>query len=92
MRCEKWVVLAAAGILLAVSQGPAHAVEYPYCLTYVEGWSGTIERCEYTTMQQCQASGSGLNGSCAPNWRLGFKNESAETPDRSPVTGKRSRR
>ena len=62
-------LLALAG-LLALSHGTAQATEYPYCLTYTEGWSGAIERCDYSTMAQCQASGQGLNGTCAANWRL----------------------
>jgi len=51
---------------------PAQATEYPYCMTYVEGWSGAIERCDYATMAQCQASAGGLGGSCTPNWRLAY--------------------
>lgn len=56
--------------LLALSSAPAQAIDYPYCLTYVEGWSGAIERCDFSTLAQCQASSAGLGGSCAPNWRL----------------------
>lgn len=61
--------LALAGLLL-LGQAPAQAIDYPYCMTYVQGWSGAIEQCDYTSMAQCQASTGGLNGTCAPNWRL----------------------
>lgn len=61
--------LALAGLLL-LGQAPAQAIDYPYCMTYVQGWSGAIEQCDYTSMAQCQASTGGLSGTCAPNWRL----------------------
>lgn len=66
-----WTLAVLAGAL-ALSHGTAQATEYPYCMTYVEGWTGAIERCDFSTMAQCQASAGGLNGSCAPNWRLGW--------------------
>lgn len=64
--------LLALATLVLLGQDPARATEYPYCMTYTEGWSGAIERCDYATMAQCQASTGGLNGTCAPNWRLGY--------------------
>lgn len=73
------ILLAFAGLVL-LGQAPAQATEYPYCLTYVEGWAGTIERCDYSTMAQCQASSGGLNGTCAPNWRLSFNRGPAAQP------------
>ena len=62
-------LLALAGLFL-FGHAPAQATDYPYCMTYVLGWSGSIEQCDYSTMAQCQASTGGLNGTCAPNWRL----------------------
>lgn len=62
------ILPALAGLMIAGSTA-AQAVEYPYCLTYVEGWSGAIERCDFSTLAQCQASAAGLNGACAPNRR-----------------------
>lgn len=64
------ILLALAGLMM-IRPDPARAVEYPYCLTYVEGWSGAIERCDFSTLAQCQASAAGLNGSCTPNRRAG---------------------
>lgn len=64
-------LLALAGFFLA-GQAPARAADYPYCMTYVEGWAGAVERCDFSTMAQCQASTGGLNGTCAPNWRLAY--------------------
>lgn len=71
-------LLAFAG-LLALSQGQAQATEYPYCLTQVEAFGGGVERCDYTSMEQCRLSASGLNGSCAPNWRLAYNR--SQNPD-----------
>lgn len=71
MTCSRHLLLALAGLFLFGS-APARATEYPYCMTYVEGWSGAIERCDFSTMAQCQASSAGLGGSCAPNWRLAY--------------------
>lgn len=74
-------LLALAG-LLALGHGTAQATEYPYCLTYVEGWSGAIERCDYSTMAQCQASAPGISGTCAANWRLAWRNQNPEVTER----------
>jgi hypothetical protein len=71
-------LLALAGLLMLTPQA-ARATEYPYCLTYVEGWSGMIERCDYSTMAQCQVSAQGLAGSCTANWRLGWRG--SQSPD-----------
>ena len=83
-------LMALAG-LLAVSYGTAQATEYPYCMTYVEGWSGAIERCEYATMAQCQASSQGLNGSCAANWRLTWNRNQAPPVAEADAPRKRIR-
>ncbi len=80
--------LTATALLIAAALLPserAHAIDYPYCLKYVDGWSGMIERCDFTSMAQCQMSASGLNGSCGPNWRLQFNAEPAPArPHRRP--------
>lgn len=83
-------LLALAG-LLALSHGTAQATEYPYCLTYTEGWSGTIERCDYSTIAQCQASAQGFNGTCAANWRLALNRNSTPTVTEPGAPKKRTR-
>lgn len=84
------ILLALAGLIL-LGQAPAKAADYPYCMTYVEGWAGAIERCDYTTMAQCQASTGGLNGTCAPNWRLAFSRGGVPAEPAAP-SGRGSRR
>lgn len=81
-------LMALAGSL-ALGHGTAQAIEYPYCLTYTEGWSGAIERCDYSTMAQCQASSQGLNGTCAANWRLALNRGS--NPDAVEAVAPRRR-
>lgn len=70
------LMLAAASALaapaLVTSSTRAEAIEYPFCMTYVEGWSGIVERCDFSTMEQCRASASGIAGGCAANWRYAY--------------------
>lgn len=63
------MLLALAGLMM-IGHQPARATEYPYCMTHVESWAGAIERCDFSTMAQCQAGAAGLSGSCAPNYRM----------------------
>jgi len=83
------ILMTLAG-LLVLSHGTAQATEYPYCLTYTAGWSGAIEQCDYSTMAQCQASGLGLNGTCAANWRLALNR--SQTPDVAEPAAPKKRR
>lgn len=80
------MLLALAG-LVVIGHEPAQAIEYPYCMTHVTSWAGAIERCDYSTMAQCQASAAGLNGSCAPNYRVA---PAANIPS-DPVAKRRKR-
>lgn len=84
MRNVSRAILVLAGFLM-LGSGKAHATEYPYCMSYVDGWSGTIERCDFTSMEQCRASATGLNGTCAPNWRI------AQSRNESPDVVKKNR-
>lgn len=89
MRGLNFITSIAGGMLLLASQGPSAAIDYPYCMTYIEGWSGAIERCDYATLEQCRASAGGLNGSCARNWRLEFGPGEGATPDGRRVKPRR---
>lgn len=83
------ILLALAG-LFVMGQAPAHAIDYPYCMTYVQGWGGATELCDYSTMAQCQASTGGLSGTCAPNWRIA-RNRSAYPDAVEPGTPRTKR-
>lgn len=63
------VMLLALPALLAAS--PARAYEkpydpYPWCARYGDGMSGA-SNCGFLTLEQCQATVSGVGGSCEPN-------------------------
>lgn len=67
---KKIPLIAVAAFAFAVLSSPAKAaIDYPYCLSYVEGWSGIVERCDFSTLEQCRMSAGGLNGSCDVNRR-----------------------
>ncbi|MGL4260164.1 MAG: DUF3551 domain-containing protein [Afipia sp.] len=92
MRYFQFGLLAFTGFFF-VGQAPAQATDYPYCLTYVQGWSGTIEQCDYSTMAQCWASAGGLSGTCGPNWRLAYRRGvSPDEIESGTTSSKRSRR
>jgi hypothetical protein len=52
------------GLFLA-GTAPAMARDYPWC-SREPGRGGSLQ-CQYTTLQQCQATTSGLGGNCAQN-------------------------
>jgi len=57
------VAIAGAGQLVR----PASAeIDYPYCRG-ASGGEGYEKRCDFTTLEQCQATTSGLGGSCYLN-------------------------
>jgi uncharacterized protein DUF3551 len=58
------VALALAATLGAAK--PAAATDYPWCAQY-GGDDGGGTNCGFTTYQQCQATISGIGGSCTPN-------------------------
>ena len=72
------VVLATAPLFGA----RAEATQYPFCVTAFEG-PAYIERCDFSTMEQCQLTARINNGTCAANWRLQFtRPESQSQPAR----------
>jgi len=50
-------------IFLFLTAGPAAADPYKWCAAYRNG----SNNCGFTTIEQCQASVSGVGGSCVPN-------------------------
>jgi hypothetical protein len=58
-------LITAAGIFHMAS--PARAeINYPVCRTY-GGEGGVSTRCDFTTLEQCQATSAGIGGSCNMN-------------------------
>ena len=61
---------------------PAPAANFPYCMSRVAGRIGMVEECNYISMEQCWANSTGVNGSCAPNWRLEYYRQQRAAEDR----------
>jgi hypothetical protein len=57
------VVAVASAISLFLIAGPVAADPYKWCANYRNGGSN----CGFTTFEQCQATVSGVGGSCGPN-------------------------
>lgn len=57
----------------------AEAIDYPFCVTAMEGRGAYIERCEFSTMEQCQMTARVTNGTCAANWRLALTREDSQS-------------
>jgi hypothetical protein len=64
-------IIALGALITAVSifhmTGPASAeIDYPVCRS-VGGGEGYTMRCDFSTFEQCQATVSGIGGSCIMN-------------------------
>ena len=58
-----WFLAGAALLSLFLITDPAAADPYKWCAAYRNG----SNNCGFTTFEQCQASVSGVGGSCQPN-------------------------
>ena len=74
MMLHRWLVAATASTILAATlslAAPAHAQtydpKYPVCLQVFQSFKESYYDCSYTSMAQCQASGSGRAASCMVN-------------------------
>jgi hypothetical protein len=83
MRRALLVLTAACAAAVAT---PAAARDYPYCIKGCDYGVG-LGDCSFTSLQQCQATASGLVATCAAN---PFFNAKAEMPtDRSRQSQRR---
>ena len=57
-------LIASVGLLVAAT-APSSARDYPWC-SREPGTGGSLQ-CNFMTLQQCQATTSGLGGNCAQN-------------------------
>jgi len=60
------LALMAFGGVCAIGAAPAAAGEYPFCIKGCDFGAGRGD-CSFTTYQQCQASASGRDATCAAN-------------------------
>jgi hypothetical protein len=62
------IVLAVTALLIAVSATqPAQADPYKWCAVYAGNAMDGSKACWFTTLEQCQATVTGLAGFCQPN-------------------------
>jgi hypothetical protein len=59
-------LLSAGVLLLGLGLSQAHADPYRWCAMYT-GDAGGASNCGFVTLAQCQATVSGIGGSCEPN-------------------------
>ena len=70
MRIFLFAAIFVVAMLTAAGSNPAAADDYPYCLQGRDwGWPGI---CNFSTYQQCLASGSGTGSYCGINPRYAF--------------------
>ena len=74
MRVLGWMMVAGAAILaVAPAAAQRYDPNYPFCLQVWE-WGGSSPiYCSYTSLEQCQATASGLSATCYANpyWSQG---------------------
>jgi hypothetical protein len=82
MRRAVWALMA-IGVFAAIDAAPATAGEMPFCIKGCDFGGGTGD-CSFSTYQQCQATASGRDATCATN---PYFNANAEMlPDRSRMS------
>jgi Protein of unknown function (DUF3551) len=64
---QKAVLMLCAFIGVWLLNGPARAVEYPWCLYYGGSGLGGGTNCGFTTFEQCLATLRGNGGICSQN-------------------------
>jgi len=66
MRTVRLAIMALAALAALLPTSPAHTTEYPWCARYGGGMSGS-SNCGFQTLEQCQATVSGVGGYCERN-------------------------
>ena len=59
-------VLGISATIICIEK-PAEARDYPWCAYYGMGGFGGATNCGFATLEQCQATISGVGGSCGAN-------------------------
>jgi hypothetical protein len=65
MRRTIWAVALGCATIM-IGAHPAAARDYPFCISGCD-FGSALGDCSFTTLQQCQATASGLVGTCFPN-------------------------
>jgi hypothetical protein len=67
VRAAAWAILAATVSLAAPARGQTYDPNYPVCLQVYQSMVDYYFECGYTSIAQCQASGSGRAAQCVVN-------------------------
>jgi Protein of unknown function (DUF3551) len=65
MRGSLWALMA-IGMMAAIDALPAAARDMPFCIKGCD-FGGSAGDCSFSTYQQCQATASGRDATCAAN-------------------------
>jgi hypothetical protein len=65
MRRSLWALIALGG-MAAINAAPAAAGNFPFCIKGCD-FGGGAGDCSFSTYQQCQATASGRDATCAAN-------------------------
>ena len=65
MRRSLWALIA-IGVMAAIDAAPAAAVSFPFCIKGCD-FGGGAGDCSFSSYQQCQATASGRDATCAAN-------------------------
>jgi hypothetical protein len=79
------LILMAACAVSAITATPASADGLPYCIKGCD-FAGGAGDCSFSSYQQCQATASGRDATCAAN---PYFNAKAEIADRSRLSRRR---
>jgi hypothetical protein len=74
--------LLAFGVACAIDSAPVAAKDFPYCIKGCD-FGGGAGDCSFSSYQQCQASASGRDASCA---NPAFNANAQMLPDRSRMS------
>ena len=65
MRRSLWALIA-IGVMAAIDAAPAAAASFPFCIKGCD-FGGGAGDCSFSSYQQCQATASGRDATCAAN-------------------------
>lgn len=87
MRATVWT-LVLGSMAATIGVLPAMARDYPYCIRGCD-FGGGLGNCSFSSYEQCQATASGREASCAANPYFNADADAKLQPDRSRQSRRR---
>jgi hypothetical protein len=81
------LTLAILTIFTLLTAAPAMAQNYPFCMELYDRGGGKSIECRFTSLAQCQATASGMAGSCSANPDYSNRQAPREPANRQPRRG-----